>query len=222
MPLRTPYHMLMRALPLAQVNAGRTALLLLDVQRFTAMRGQGPDAEAARRGITREFDDYYAQVAAALRNIVRLLAACRAKPLPVIHARVADTGTMSRQFQLSGLARPAAGAGDDETLPEAVPLAGERVIERGTYSPFHATDLEQDLHRRGVETLILAGMMANITVALAAREAADRSFDVIIVQDACAGETRQWHVLAMQGLTGGAIRCLWTEDMLELIDGARR
>jgi nicotinamidase-related amidase len=221
MPLRTPYHMLMRALPLASVGAGRAALLLIDVQKFTALRGQGLDAEAARRGITGEFADYYAQVAAALRNIERLLAACRAKEIAAFHIRVADTGSLSRQFRLSGLERPPADS-PDETLPQAAPSLGEPVIERGAYSVFHSTDLEQKLHHQGVETLIIAGMMANVTVALAAREAADRSFDVLVVQDASASETREWHALAMQGLGGGAIRVLWTEDVLELIDGAVR
>jgi nicotinamidase-related amidase len=220
MPLRTPYHMLMRALPLAAVDARKAAFLLLDVQKFTTMRGHGLDAEAQRRGIAGEFADYYAQVAAALRNIERLLAACRAKGMAVFHIRAAATETLSRQFRLSGLERPAVGA--DETVPEAAPGLGERVIERGAYSPFHATDLEKELRRRGVETLILAGMMANVTVVLAAREAADRSFDVLVVQDACAGETREWHALAMQGIVGGAIRPLWTQDVLELVDGANR
>jgi nicotinamidase-related amidase len=219
MPLRMPYHMLMRALPLATVSAGKAALVLLDIQDFTAARGKGLDAEAARRGITHEFDDYYLQVAAALRNVDRLLAACRAKAIAVYHVRVADTGTLSRQFRLSGLERPAAGAADAVAQATA---PGESVIERGAYSPFHATDLEQDLHRRGIETLIVAGMMANITVVLAAREAADRSFDVLVVQDASASETLEWHAIAMQGLNGGAIRTLWTQDVLALIGGVTR
>src|SRR5262245_26432996 len=110
MPLRTPYHMVMRALPLASVSREKAALLLLDVQKFTAAPGHGLAAEAERRGIAREFADYHEQVAAALRNITRLLAACRANGIPVFHVRVADTGDMSRQFRLSGLARPARGA----------------------------------------------------------------------------------------------------------------
>lgn len=219
MPLRMPYHMLMRALPLAPVGAGKAALLLLDIQDFTAARGKGLDAEAARRGITHEFDDYYLQVAAALRNVDRLLAACRAKAIAVYHVRVADTGTLSRQFRLSGLERRPPGRAD-EVVPATAP--GESVIERGGYSPFHATDLEQDLRRRGIETLIIAGMMAHITVVLAAREAADRSFDVLVVQDASASETLEWHAIAMQGLNGGAIRTLWTQEILALVDGLIR
>lgn len=213
--------MLMRALPLAPVNAKKTALLLLDVQEFTATRGKGLDVEAARRGITGEFDEYYLQVAAALRNIDRLLAACRANAIGVIHVRVAEHGNMSRQFRLSGLTRPAAGAGVDEAVPAAAPLPGETVIERGAYSPFYATDLEHELRSRGVETLIIAGMMANVTVVLAAREAADRSFDALVVNDASASETLAWHALAMQGIGGGSIRTLWTRDVLEMIDGVK-
>lgn len=221
MPLRTPYPMLLRALPLAEVTRDKAALLLLDIQKFTACPEQGLGAEAERRGIAAEFAGYYEQVEAALRNIGQLLDACRGKAILVFHLRVADTGAVSRQFRLGGLTRPPAGS-RDETLPEAAPLPGEMVIERGAYSPFHATELEETLRRRGIETLIIAGLMANITVALAAREAADRDFDVLVVKDASASETVEWHALAMQGLDGGAIRILPTSDVLALIAGAKR
>ncbi len=217
MPLRTPYHMLMRPMALARVSAKEAALVLIDVQDFMTAHGQGLDAEAVRRGIAREFGEYYDQVASALRNIGQMLEVCRSAGIAVFHVRVSSAAGLSRQFEQSGLARPTSGAADDAGLGLVAAVPGERVIERGAYSAFYQTTLESELRDRGVTTIILAGMMANLTVALAAREAADRDFDILVVQDACASETLGWHAAAMQGLTGGAIRIVATGDILKTI-----
>jgi nicotinamidase-related amidase len=221
MPLRTPYHMLMRPLPLAPVAPGRTALVLIDVQAFTCRRGHGLDAEAARRGITGELDEYYLQVEAALRNIARVLVACRAAALQVIHIRAAAVAHQSRQFAASGLHRPAPDA-TDEDMEQAAPIVGERVIARGAYSAFLDTGLAEALHQNRIETLILAGMMANVILPLAAREAADRNFNVLVMPDCCASETLDWHALTLQGLVGGAIRVSQSGDVIAMIGGEVR
>ena len=64
-------------------------------------------------------------------------------------------------------------------------------------------------------------MMANVTLVLAAREAADRDFSVLAVGDASASETLQWHGLTLQGLGGGAIRTVSSGDVLEMIAGTK-
>jgi len=219
MPSRTPYHMLMQPMPLAPVTPEKAAVLLLDVQDFTTLRGHGLDAEAARRGIARELDEYFAQVAAARANLARIVAAARAAGLGVIHLRTAQEAGLCAQFRASGLERPATAAGDGGGLGPLDAAPGEPVIARGGYGAFHDTGLRERLEAGGIATLILAGMMANVTVALAAREAADRNFQVLVVQDACASETLGWHGSTMQGLSGGAIRVLSTGDALAMIAG---
>ena len=109
MPLRTPYHMLMRPMPLAPVTSEKAALVLIDLQGFTASRGEGLATEAVRRGVLGEFDEYYEQADAAVRNAARLLDAARAASIPVCHVRVAAGDDLSRQFRRSGLDRPPAG-----------------------------------------------------------------------------------------------------------------
>ena len=213
--------MLMRPMPLAPVGPDVAALVLLDVQDFTMARGKGLDAEAALRGITRELDEYYAQVEAARRNLGRLVGGCRAAGVAVVHLRTALEAPQSRHFAASGLERPQDAAADGTTLSEIDAAPGERVIARGGYSAFHRTDLAELLAERGVATVLLAGMMANVTVPLAAREAADRDFQVLVVQDASASETLAAHGVTMQGLAGGAIRILGTGDALAMLEGRR-
>jgi nicotinamidase-related amidase len=77
--LRVPYKMLLAPIPPFPLGPGNTALLLIDAQHFTATRSQGLGQLANERGIDREFDEYYAQVDAALPNMTKLIAACRAR-----------------------------------------------------------------------------------------------------------------------------------------------
>nr|WP_246504823.1 cysteine hydrolase [Microvirga antarctica] len=209
-------------MPLARLSPGRTALVLIDIQHHTTTRGEGQDAEARLRGIAGEFDEYYQQAEAAIRNVSKLLAACRARAIDIVHVVKADDGNVSRQFRLGGLTLPNAESASDDIRPEAAPQDRETIIPRGVYSPFSTSDLEAHLKARGVETVILAGMLANVTIALAAREAADRSFDVLVVHDACASETLEWHGLTMQGIGGGGIRVLWAQDILDMLEGTRQ
>jgi nicotinamidase-related amidase len=217
---RTPYAMLLRPPRLQRLPPQRNALLLLDVQHYTVSADRGLGAEAAARGISREFAEYREQAEAALRNIARLLAAFRAQGAPVVHALLADTGPgLSRQLREAALPLPSADTLEAEFLDPVRPLPGEAVLARGCYSPFLDGRLEPLL--TGIERLMICGMMANITVVQAAREAADRGFQVVVVQDGCAAETHEWHGLAMLGLSGGAIRTRWCGDVLDMLAGDR-
>lgn len=221
---RVPLKNLFRATPPFRVTRENAVLLLVDIQRFATLRDEGLGQEAQRRGILREFEEYYAQVDAALRNVQRLLAGCREHDLPVIHTLLssnpADGSHLSRQLEVSGLPIPA-GAPEDEIRPEVSPLPSELVLPRGTYSPFASTSLLSVLRQKKVDTLVLAGMLANTTVALTAQEAADRGFGVILVWDASASESLYWHEITKTGLVGPLIRIRTAQQVIEMMEGTR-
>lgn len=221
---RVPFKNLSNATPPFCVTRDHAALLLVDAQRFTTRRDEGLGLEARKRGILREFEEYYAQVDAALRNMQRLLAGCREHGLAVIHtvlnASSADGSDLSRQLKMSGLPIPT-GAPEKEIRPEVAPLSSELVLPRGTYSPFASTDLLSVLREKRVDTLIIAGMLANTTVDLAAREAADRDFGVIMVWDASASESLYWHEIVKTGLVGPLIRIRTAQQVIEMMEGTR-
>src|SRR5262245_9576468 len=94
MPHRTPLKNLLPPVPPFRVADGgsawsRPALLVLDLQPFTAERAAGFGRMAEERGIAPELDEYYEQVAHAVRNSAELLAGFRARSLPVIFTRLA-------------------------------------------------------------------------------------------------------------------------------------
>jgi len=221
---RVPFKNLSQATPPFQVTKENAALLLVDAQRFTTRRDEGIGLEAKIRGIQREFEEYYAQVDAALRNMQRLLAGCREHGLVVIHtvlnAGSADGSGLSRQIKVSGLPIPT-GAPEDEIRPEVAPLPSELVLPRGTYSPFAGTDLLSVLREKEVDTLVVAGMLANTTVALTAQEAADRDVGVIMAWDASASESLYWHEIVKTGLVGPLIRIRTAQQVIEMMEGTR-
>ncbi len=222
--LRVPYKMLAAPVPPFRLTRENTALLLVDAQNFTTTRDQGLGRLAHERGIDRELDEYYLQVEAALRNMSRLVAACRAHGLCVIQTVLnctqSDRSDLSRQMRVSELPIP---VGDPraEIRPEVAPQPGELVLPRVTYSPFATKDLKEILNRAKIDTIILAGMLANYSVWMTAREAADRDFGVVVVIDASASETLEWHLQFRTGIVGGLIRQRTTSEVIEMLDGTR-
>lgn len=216
--------MLAAPVPPFQLTAENTALLLVDAQHWTTTRTQGLGAMASERGIDREFDEYYTQVDAAIRNMARLVAACRAHGIRVIHTVLncsrADRSDLSRQLRASEFLIP---NGDPraEIRPEVAPQDGELILPRVTYSPFASTVLQQVLSQAQVDTIILAGMLANYSVWMTAREAADRDFGVVVVTDASASETLEWHLNLRTGVVGGLIRQRSTREVIEMLEGTR-
>jgi nicotinamidase-related amidase len=66
------------------------------------------------------------------------------------------------------------------------PAAGEPVIEKDAPNAFLRTGLERELRERGVEELVVCGMMTSMCVDATVRAAADLGFTVTLVHDACA------------------------------------
>jgi nicotinamidase-related amidase len=222
--LRVPYKMLLAPVPPFALAPSNAALLLIDAQHFTTRRSQGLGQLASERGIDREFDEYYVQVDAALKNMTKLLAACRTHGLTVMHTVLcgarADGGDRSRQMRVSGLPLP---VGDPrlEIRTEVSAQPDERIFPRTTYSPFASDEIATTLRAAHVDTILLAGMLANYAVWQAAREAADRDFGVIIVMDCCASETHAWHTQLRTGVIGGLIRQRSSTEVIEMMQGTR-
>jgi len=66
------------------------------------------------------------------------------------------------------------------------PASGEPVIRKDAPNAFLRTPLERDLRARGVDAVVVCGMMTSMCVDATVRAAADLGFDVTVVHDACA------------------------------------
>lgn len=62
---------------------------------------------------------------------------------------------------------------------------------------FSTTDLAEQLRKRGIDTLILAGISTSGVVLSTVRDAADRDFRLVVLSDACADPQPDVHALLM-------------------------
>lgn len=81
--------------------------------------------------------------------------------------------------------------------PALAPQAGDFDIVKHRVSPFYGTALEPILRANGIERLVLCGVSTNGVVHTGAREAHDRDYECIILEDCCAGATREEHENAL-------------------------
>ena len=142
--------------------AGRTALLVIDVQRGM------DDPRLGRRNNP-----------GAEGNVAALLAAWRRSGPPLFHVR-----HLSKQP-----GSPLVGEGT-EFEQAARPLPGEPVVEKDVNSAFIGTGPEARLREGGVEELVLVGLTTDHCVSTTARTAANLGFGVRLVSDATAAFDR--------------------------------
>ena len=68
------------------------------------------------------------------------------------------------------------------------------------YSAFYMTQLEWVLRRRGIDTLMICGIVTNGGVASSARDAHVRDFHVIVLEDGCAAFKQEVHDTSVRDL----------------------
>ena len=91
-----------------------------------------------------------------------------------------------------------------EVHPAVAPQDGDFDVVKHRVSPFYGTSLEPILRAQGIERLVLCGVSTNGVVHSGAREAHDRDYEVVILEDCCAGVTpdEHMHAIACMGRYG--------------------
>jgi len=198
--------------PLFDVDWRRAALLIIDYQNYSS----NPEC-----GVTQMISERYPDVARyyvprireTVSNTRRLLQAFRQSDREVVFTRhgalLTDGRDMIRRRQRRDLEareqtdRPtlwAKGSREHEIVEELAPRAHEMVIDKNASSPFNGTGIDQLLRNMDLETLVLAGMATDMCVETTARDAADRGYNVIVVEDAVATFFPEHHRAALSAL----------------------
>ncbi|HLJ61057.1 MAG TPA: isochorismatase family cysteine hydrolase [bacterium] len=132
-------------------------------------------------------------------NLQRLLEVFRAAGLRVIYLTLgpvlADGSDLSPNFRrryrleersLGFQVTHPVGTPEHRVLDEIAPRPGELVINKTANSAFNASNIDRVLRNLEVRTLVIAGVGTEVCVETTARDAVDRGFNGVIVEDACA------------------------------------
>ena len=206
-----------------EFEAPTTALLMIDFQRDFVDPGGfgealGNDVSLLRR---------------AVPHAERVLKAARQGGLLIVHTREghrADLSDCPPSKKARG--RLTAGIGDSgpmgrilvrgedghDIVKELYPEPGEPVVDKPGKGAFFATDLDSILKHRGIRHLVVCGVTTEVCVHTTVREANDRGYDCLVLEDCVASYFPEFHrsALAMIKAQGGIFG--WVSDSRRFLE----
>ncbi|MYU22486.1 isochorismatase family protein [Streptomyces sp. SID8352] len=168
-------------------EAGRTALVLIDLQGSNADHPVHPHTTDT-----------------VLERCVRLIEAARRAGSTVVHVRTSflpdESDSLGGRLltDIERPARPVRRPGWDHFLPGIEPLPTEPVIIKRSWNAFHGSDLDLQLRRRGIDTVVMAGISTGFGVEGTARAAFDHAYNVVFVPEAMSAYTAEQHEHAVR------------------------
>lgn len=171
-----------------KLDPSRTALVAIDLQRGILAMPSGPRSGS-------EVLERAARLAKAMRDAGATVVLVHITPSP-------DGKDALRPLTDAG---PRAGAWAppaewSELAPELAQQAGDIVITKRHWGAFYGTELDLQLRRRGIDTIVLCGISTTMGVESTARDAFERGYDQVFVEDAMAAAEAEEHAATVKFL----------------------
>ena len=206
----------------ASLRAPNTALIIVDMQVDYCGSGGWLDQIGSGIENTRR----------PIEPLARVLAAMRDAGFSILHTREGYRRDLSdlnpnRQWRSRRLGL---GIGDEgkngrilvrdepgwQIIPELAPRPGEPVIDKPGISGFHASDFDQILRRQAIRNLVISGVTTDYSVQSTLRDANDRGYECLLLEDCCAALDMAEHeaTLNVLRLVGGHYGSITTSRAL--------
>ena len=224
------------SLPTLGLDERCTALLIVDMQNY----GANPDSDRGRLMLERTPDQaraYFAQLdEVVIPNQLRLLDLWRRYGLRVIFltagALLPDGKDMTPRRQRRDAERLTAlgqiehmhpTTSDYQIVDSLRPRREEIVLRKNSIGAFNSSPIDQILRNMGITGLVIVGVITEGCVETTARDAADRGYDCIIVEDCCASDfDQEVHEASLLSFVRMFGQVMSTEEVLERFESALR
>lgn len=185
-----------------EIDPHTTALVFIDLQNGLVSRPLAPHSGPV-----------------IIQNALRLADAFREVGGTVVFVRVDVTDMISLPVDTPTRApnTPAPPAAASQLTPEIVLGPKDLVITKRQWGAFYGTELDQQLRRRGIQTVIMGGIATNFGVESTARAAFDRGYKLIFAEDAMSSISEDAHKFANQVIFPRVGRVRTTEQILATV-----
>lgn len=207
-----------------EFDPAATALVMIDFQRDFVYPG----------GFGESLGNDTSFLLKALPPAARVLAACRAAGMFVIHTReghradltdlsvakyergkpelhIGDAGPMGRLL--------VRGEYGHDIVEEVYPIDGEPIIDKPGKGAFYATDLDAILKTRGIRWLVVCGVTTEVCVQTSVREANDRGYDALVLSDAVGSYFPEFQRVALEMIKAQGGIFGWVSDSTAFLEG---
>jgi len=185
------------------LDPATTALVLIDLQRGIAASNTQPHAAA-------DVIANAAQLAARFRDRNALVVLVNVDPGP--------NGVLGPRA-ITDVPRPALKPtpGWADIVPELDAAELDVRVTKHQPGAFHATDLDLQLRRRRIDTIVIGGISTNVGVESTARAGYDLGYNFVFVEDAMAARDAEFHAFAVTRYFPTIGRVRSTRDVLDAL-----
>jgi nicotinamidase-related amidase len=170
------------------IDPKKTALVLIDLQQGIVARPGAP-----RSGT--EVVTNASRLAAGFRTLEGTVVLVRVAFEPDVRDFLNPPADSPPQFNPGALP-----PGWSQIVPEIGPKPGDLVITKRQWGAFYGTDLDLQLRRRGVGTIVLGGIATNMGVESTARGAFEHGYAQVFVEDAMASLSAEMHEFTVKNI----------------------
>ena len=193
--------------PRLSLNPGRAALLVIDMNvHFASPAG-------------RSFLPMAAQIIPDVRALLERWRSLGAEVIYTRHGHQGehDLGMLGKFFS----DYIAADEPDADIIPELAPLEEEVVIGKTTYDAFLGTPLQSILAKKGIEQVLVTGVLTHMCCETTARSAFCRGYEAYVAVDAVASKSEEHHLGSLLSMADSVAVLMSTREILASCDGVR-